>query len=500
MKANVIADLYIRYSDMRAEDLREDGSARNIVEAERVLRERVAQIGWTVGEVLVENDMRPDGTIKPASAYKRKTIRLKDGTKVRRVIRPAFRRMLHRLQTGTSRAVVALDLDRTVRDPRDLEDLIDVVEAAGANARSLSGSLSFTDGGTDAEITMARIMVAIANKSSRDTARRVSAARLRQAVNGEWAGGKRPFGFDKDGRTIRPAEAAVLFEAGERVLMGVPLKEQARDLKKRGVVTSAGVPFTARGIREALRRPRTAGLAVHQGEIIGLGSWGAIIPEAMWRAVVAVLDDPTRAPNRELGAPPKYLGSCLFHCWCGATVIPALERGGRAAGYACELHGTGRNLQGVGHIRRNMEGTDRVVRDHIIERLSRPDAAELIAQPGREIDVAALSLEKAALLRGKEELASVFTRADDRSSLIRAKLEVDTRLDAIDDLLRASSRLSPLTKMIQSGDPAAVWGKLSLGERRAIVREIAHVEIMPTKCRNRLAFDDAAIRVTFLNP
>lgn len=38
----------------------------------------------------------------------------------------------------------------------------------------------------------------------------MAAARQRQAVAGEYGGGRRPFGFDEDGLTVRPDEAAVI--------------------------------------------------------------------------------------------------------------------------------------------------------------------------------------------------------------------------------------------------------------------------------------------------
>ena len=62
--------------------------------------------------------------------------------------------------------LLAEDLDRLLRQPRDGEDLIDAVEQSGASARSLSGSLTLTHGGTDTERMIARIMAATANKAS----------------------------------------------------------------------------------------------------------------------------------------------------------------------------------------------------------------------------------------------------------------------------------------------------------------------------------------------
>lgn len=105
------------------------------------------------------------------------------------MIRPKFREVLDALMSGRADGVLALDLDRAVRDPRDLEDLIDIAEHFGVPVETESGSLKLSN---DAEITMARVMVAVANKESRDKARRVSVARERQARAGEYGGGRRP--------------------------------------------------------------------------------------------------------------------------------------------------------------------------------------------------------------------------------------------------------------------------------------------------------------------
>ncbi len=71
--APTIVDLYVRLSDLRMEDLNADGEAKGLVEHERVLRERADAHRWTVGEVIVENDMT-GGKPKPASAYKRRKV------------------------------------------------------------------------------------------------------------------------------------------------------------------------------------------------------------------------------------------------------------------------------------------------------------------------------------------------------------------------------------------------------------------------------------------
>jgi hypothetical protein len=70
------------------------------------------------------------------------------------------------LRAGRANALLAEDRDRIARDPRDLEDLIEIAEHHGAVVQSASaGEVNLTTGDG---ITMARVLCAFA---SRDTAR-----------------------------------------------------------------------------------------------------------------------------------------------------------------------------------------------------------------------------------------------------------------------------------------------------------------------------------------
>src|SRR6266704_2012342 len=72
-------------------------------------------------------------------------------------------------QTGAD-GLIALDHDRAMRDPRDLEDLIDLVEQSSPRIpiQSVTGSLRLAN---DGNINLARVMCAAANRAARDTAR-----------------------------------------------------------------------------------------------------------------------------------------------------------------------------------------------------------------------------------------------------------------------------------------------------------------------------------------
>src|SRR5437773_2176708 len=54
-------DLYLRLSDLREDDLNDNGRSKGLVEMERLLREYVTRLGRTVGQVIVENDVDENG-------------------------------------------------------------------------------------------------------------------------------------------------------------------------------------------------------------------------------------------------------------------------------------------------------------------------------------------------------------------------------------------------------------------------------------------------------
>src|SRR5260370_22245122 len=71
------ADIYLRLSDLRAEDLDAAGHSASLEHKERLLRGLAARLGWHVARVVVENDMMPcngDGRPRMASAFKRRKV------------------------------------------------------------------------------------------------------------------------------------------------------------------------------------------------------------------------------------------------------------------------------------------------------------------------------------------------------------------------------------------------------------------------------------------
>ena len=115
------------------------------------------------------------------------------------------------------------------------------------------------------------------------------------ALDGKYRGGRRAFGYEEDGVSARPEEAAAIRKAADNVLAGVSLRQIARDWNAAGLRTSfGGNEFSSREVRKILLRPRNAGIVLHEGKRVGEGDWEKIIDVDTFAGLEAVLHDPSR--------------------------------------------------------------------------------------------------------------------------------------------------------------------------------------------------------------
>ncbi|NUP03555.1 MAG: recombinase family protein [Nonomuraea sp.] len=303
-----------------------------------------------VVEVYVEND---------TSAYKRRTVTLPDGTRALRVVRPEYRRALDDLHSGRIEILIGYDLDRIVRDPRDLEDLIDVCEQTGRTAISVTGSLQLEN---SVGITMARVGVAMANQSSRDTARRVSRAREAAAAEGRWSGGgRRAYGYSSDRTAVVTAEAEIIAGIAADVLAGASLNAVATRLNDAGTPSASGKAWAGAHVRSVVTKPAVAGLLVYRGEVVGSAPWPAILDRDTWQQVCDELSNRTPRGDNTLR---HWLSGVLV---CSQCHLPLRGNGDR---YWCG-NGWADGRRGCGKISITADLTERYLEKLILRRVAR---------------------------------------------------------------------------------------------------------------------------------
>jgi site-specific DNA recombinase len=437
MKMPRKAAIYCRISRDR------DGAGLGVDRQEVECREHAASLGWTVVAVLVDNDV---------SAYSGK-------------VRPAYRTLLSHLRDGTVDAVVSWHPDRLHRRAVELEEFVTLCEERDVAIQTVrAGEVDLT---SPTGRMVARMLGAAAQHEVDHMRERIVAAKRRAAADGRWRGGRRSFGYEADGVTVRPAEAEALDAAAGAVLAGRSLIAVARELRQQGFTTTAGNVLGPTELRRTLLRSRNAGLRPDGTP----DCCPPIIAEPRWRAVHALLTDPSRTTTT--GPERRWLGSGLYRCGSCSGICRATTAGKGVRSYTCRDHKC---------VVRRVDQVDEVVLAVVAARLSRPDAAELMHQGDDGDRVQRLHGEAHQLRIRLDELAGLFAAGDITASQLRTGSErLRADLAAADAAIVAASSGTALGSLAVEPDPAAAFLAAPLDRQRGILDALATVTIAPTR-------------------
>lgn len=447
--ADVKALVYVRISQDRT------GEQAGVTRQKEDCLKRAAERGWPVTEVLTDNDISAAG----------------------RRARPGFEAMLNALAAGTAQVVVAWDITRLQRNRRDEVRLYELCRDHGAQLSLVNGTdLDFS---TAAGRFVADSLGSVARLEIEMKSDRQRRAQEQAAKQGRRSGGRRPFGYEADGVTIRPAEAAAVAAAYDAVLYGVPLREVARTWNAQGFITGQArykvghegeaSLWRADSVRAVLKNPRNIGKRAYKGEIVANAEWPAIVAEDRFRAVVAMLSNPARRSGTPGG---RALLSGLALCGvCGATVHAGGAARAGIRNYRCS--GT------TGHLARRAEPVEEYVEAAAVGILSRPSAARLI-QVRSHPDAAALGAEAVGLRERLDALAVDFADGELTASQLRvASVRIRERLAAIEKDLADAGRVDVLGPLVGAEDVRAVWDALSTSRKRAVLEILMTIRVLP---------------------
>lgn len=430
------ATIYARISSDR------EGAGLGVQSQEHDCRELAASLGWIVVSVHKDNDV---------SAYSGKP-------------RPGYRAMLGQISAGQVDAVLAWHTDRLHRSITELEEYATLCDQYGTATHTVKAG--HIDLSTPSGRLVARQLGSVARYEVEHMVERQRRAKLRSASAGKWKGGRRPFGFAANGVDVIAIEAAAVRSAVAAVLAGQSLRGIAKEWNSRGLVTSTGAPWSGSSVRRVLLRPRNAGLMEHQGEIVGAAEWPAVVPEEEWRAVVAVIKQPSRTTTTGPGR--KWMGSGLYRCGvCDATLIGT--RVNKRQSYRCR----------AGHVTRTLADLDGYVDAVIAARLRRADAADLLASAARaDVDVDALEAQALALRARLDQLADVFAQGGiDAQQLTRGTTELRRQLEAVRARIADAFHGTAMAGIADAPDPGAAWLDAPLDRKRAVLDALATVTV-----------------------
>lgn len=431
-----------------------DGSLENVEGQEADCRALAERLGWPISEAHAYHD-------NSRSAWKR----------TRR--RPAWDAMLAAIDAGEVDAIVVYHGDRLIRQPYDLELLLNIADQRGIRIASVSGTRDL-DSPDDRFIL--RIEAAQACRESDNTSRRTTRGWAKRAKSGRaFGGGRRPFGFESDRETVRAEEARLLREAAERLLAGQSQGGITRWLNGECTTTEGG-KWTPRALKNLFLSPRIAGLVEHGGALYE-AVWEPVISRQQWEDVRRLLAESARdrgQPGRER----RYLLSGVAECGLCGGWLRTKPSGGRnrptARIYFCAA------CRGVG---RNQELLDGYVEGRVLRLLQDPRLLDELHAGGERPDVGAeiASLER----RRREAQATLEDLAEhpevDPGLVAKSLASFDRKIAGLRSQLASTSRRRLVARM--AGVSREEWDAEPVDVRCECVRALFRVVVHKTSRR-----------------
>jgi len=426
-------------------------------------RALAARKGWTVAREYVDNDISASGSKR----------------------RPEYRLMLENIKAGELDAVVVWADDRLHRQPKELEEFFEIIDAAGIkNLATVSGDMDLS---TDDGKLKARILGAVAANESAKLTRRIRRKHEELAAAGRLVGGgSRPFGYEDDRLTIRPDEAHIVKELAARVLAGDSLRSICKDLDERGVSTVTGAPWRMQVLRRMLMSGRISGQRDHHGEIVGPAEWPGIITPADTARLRSVLGDPRRRTNR---SPRRYLLAGMLRCsLCGATLVARPKVDGRRA-YVCAK---GPGFAGCNKISTLAEDMESLIVEAVLYRLDTPALANRLAKRANgTTEASAIADALAADQAQLDELTELYAdRAIRKGEWLKARRRIDERITANRKKLSRMTHTNALDGFVgNSAELRRRWADLPLSRQQAVVAAMLDHVVVGPALKGRNHFD-----------
>ena len=469
-------DIYARVS--RLTDERQRSEAGQVEDCEA----RVAERGGRPGEVHIDSGR---------SAWNP------------RVRRPAWERLMDRLEGGATGGVVVFDMARFSRRPIEGERLILAAER-GLLVLDSEGEYDLTT--ANGRKSFRDQLNAAAYESDR-LSTRVRRGKRVKASRGESNHSQRPFGFEQDGITRRPPEDAIVAEVAARVLSGENQDDIAADLNVRGVRTSAGSTWKRESVKVMLERPRYNGQILFNGVPVARMAGEPILDDDTWARLCTLF------ASRRHGRPNSdaYLGSGVLTCaLCGHTLTGRPKNGRSYADgqvrrqYYCQPRAIG---GGCGRVMIDQRGVDEYIGGFVVRTLSDPRHAGAVEAAAREVEdrrrPVLADLAEAEQLA--EELAGRLGRQEidlRRFDLVTAPL--DKRIAALRAELASLDNAAPAAAAGVAGasreEWAQRWDAATVAEQRLMIRQALsgrRLTVAPARPRTagRPAFNRTRIAV-----
>lgn len=408
----------------------------------------------------------------------------------RNVVRPDFEQMLNDLTAGRICGILAYDIDRVYRQPRDLERVIDIYETSKESLifKTLSGQ-NFDLATSDGRFS-ARLFVNIANKSSEDTRRRVVRANVAKARRGKAHSAGPVFGWREDDPSkLDPKTSAIRKRAVEKHMAGDRVATVMKWLADEQVINPAtGKHFTWGGTKAMICSPRNWGIRAYNEEIIYddaneivMGDWEPIFKTLdTWFQLQALKGRDARESPGESNV--SYLLTAIARCGrCGGGLKghPKWKKGERTPGYNYNCNK--QRPEHCGALSIDGPKLDALIQDlvwaHALRTGKQTQAPENAMPWAREAELKDLKeqiAELQALWEAKKVRAASYVTTLDDLNARKNELLAERAVSVVPAGVRSIS-----DELLAGG-----WENLSIERQRIIIRKVLRaVLIHPAKSR-----------------
>jgi site-specific DNA recombinase len=417
---------------------------------------KAAENGWRVDDPYVDSDI---------SAYSGKP-------------RLEYRRLLADIQAGVINGVVVYNLDRLHRQPKELEEFIEVCREAGILG-NLATCQGYVDLATHHGVLTARLLGAVAAMESDDKSRRTQRKHEEIAQAGRPnGGGSRAYGYERGGLALRESEAVVIRECAKRALAGQSLRSIADGLNRRQILSAGGGSWSPSSLRRLLLSRRIGGMREHLGEIAAEAVWPPIITPAQSAKLRALLTDESRRTNRSAR---RYLLTRLLRCGrCGQTLVSRPT----GDGTRCYVCAKGPGSGGCGGLSVRAEPLEQFLIKGVLYRLDSPEMAAALEGSPEDEDAERIRVEIEEARAQLTQLAADWAeRAITRDEWLAARQLIEHRLQLAQKRLAKLGRSSAVTEYVGHADILRDrWADLPLSGQQAVVAAVLdHLVVQPAR-------------------
>ncbi|MCX4742800.1 recombinase family protein [Streptomyces antibioticus] len=485
------AGIYLRISDDK------EGRELGVARQEEDDRRLADQLGVNVVDVYKDND------ISASTRTKKK--------------RPDYRRLLRDAEAGRIKVIIAYTSARITRRPRENEDLIDLAEHHGTVFQYVA-SPAF-DLNTANGRMVARILVASDAGMAETTAELITRKKQQRAENGQFHGGGRPYGYEKDGKTPRLCEIKVVMEAVRRLGAGESQASVIRSFNDRGTKTADGGLWAVGNFKRTVTKlryvifddddPERRGTREHSSGLYR-AEWEGFVTRTAHALMMSQLEKSAQPWAHGLATGRKYLLSGL--CVCGgflASGEPCMasmygqarkrENGTRQPRYRCKGRDNFAREVGCGKVFRDAEALDAFISEAVLARFDSPDIARVLTPKDDAAKVDELVKKLAGFNLRRQQLAAEHAlKPYDDYDIMRA-----TIMSAIGETEKELSKLhvGNVKHLLPADQPMRVaWENASVAWKRDIIkllieRIIVHPGSPGGKTWNGYRFDPSKIEV-----